>query len=99
MSKVVKPGNEPWVSNYPPLQKWLDEHEARCLWQIPYGGKSDPVAYVECWKFASGRLAILFVWSHGFGWEIYTPAGTNKVDETLADAEQRLVLGRRPKED
>lgn len=92
-------GNKPWVDNYPPLRDWLNKHEARCMWQIPLNERpSDaehdwaPQAYVECYLISGRRLVIVVVHANKGGWDIYTDANTNKIAETLADAEQRLGI-------
>lgn len=51
--------DKPWISNYPPLQEWLNAHEARCDWQIPYGNKNKPAMYVEQWRTRTGREFII----------------------------------------
>lgn len=88
----------PYVENYPPLKEWLDKHEARCIWQVPAQHESErarayPTFYVELWLFPkTNRTAIIIVHSNKGGWDIHTPAGTNRVAETLEDAERRLGI-------
>lgn len=81
--------NKPWVSNYPPLQRWLDEQGARPMWQVPYGPRDAPSMYVEGWS-VDGRLCVITVHANKGGWDIYTAADTNSISETLADATARL---------
>jgi hypothetical protein len=90
--------NKPWVSNYPVLQAWLDNHGARCMWQTPREEKPrnaewdwSPQAYIECWIVGT-RQCILIVYANKGGWNIFTDVNTPRVDETLADAERRCGL-------
>ena len=90
--------NKPWVGNYPPLQQWLDKHDARCLWQIPSSPPDDgdidwaPQFYVEAWSIGR-RIFILTVYSNKMGWYLFTDCDSPRIDESLADAEQRLGIG------
>lgn len=84
---------EPYVGNYPVLRDWLNQKGARCAWQLMRGPKSAPTQAVEAWTFPGGGIAIVTVHAEQHGWDIFTPAGTTKIDETFADAESRL--GRR----
>ena len=89
---------KPYVENYPPLHTWLRTIEARCDWQLPLGGERNPEsgevenprAYVECWRLPTGHAFIIVVTTHG--WDIFTSAGTNKIDATLSDANLRLRM-------
>lgn len=90
--------DKPWVANYPPLAEWLEKHDARCMSQVPASEKpSDaewdwtPHAYIETW-IINRRPFVLVVHGCKRGWFLYTDANTNRIDETLADAEQRLGL-------
>lgn len=97
--KEIDTKNAPWISNYPPLKAWLNKHNARCMWQIGMQPEDSnqvreygyPTAYVECWLVGKA-LAIVIIHDNKMGWEIYTPAGTPLISETLADAERRLGL-------
>lgn len=107
MPKKKKPttetdnSNKPWVSNYPPLKQWLDEHNARCMWQVPSnpdrGDDPDwaPGAYIECYLINMHPVVVV-VRSNQMGWDIYTTASTPLIDATLMDAEARLGLPERP---
>jgi hypothetical protein len=81
--------DKPYVSNYPPLDAWLKEHDGRCNWQLPLGDPDEPRGYVECWQVGKG-LALIIVHAKQLGWELYTAPNTNRIDETLIDAALRL---------
>lgn len=84
----------PYVSNYPPLQAFLVKYEARCDWQVRLGGdEDDPTGYIEQHRFPNGRTCIIVVHANLHGWDIFTPANTAKIDETLLDVIERLNLG------
>lgn len=84
--------DQPWISNYPPLKAWLDKIGAMCGQQVPLGDPEEPRAYFELWSVTGGKSFMLIVFANRNGWEIYTPVYTNKVAETLADAEKRLGI-------
>lgn len=90
--------NKPWVSNYPALQQWLDDHEAQCAWQLPMGDPDAPSTYVEAWQFSNGRIATITIHGNRSGWNIYTPHPSNLTADSLADAEKRLGLAKPQKE-
>jgi hypothetical protein len=90
------PADEPFTSNYPPLDAWLREHGARCDWQIPYGPKSKSAAYLECWRCPGSAPFVILVRADRAGWDVYTPCHSAKVDETLADLERRIFAGGKP---
>lgn len=90
--------DKPYVSNYPPLQKWLDKHNAHCMWQVPSNPKPrdadydwTPGSYIEGWRIKH-RLIVIVVHSNKMGWDVFTSPDTPLVDETLKDAELRLGL-------
>lgn len=90
----AKHKDKPWVSNYPPLNDFLQDNQARCNWQIRMGGTEDePTGYVEHYLFPNGKVAIVVVHARQEGWDIYIPSDSLKVDETLAEATKRLGLG------
>lgn len=101
-SKSKSTRDKPWVSNYPPLQEWLDKVEAKCQWQIPMQPKPTadddyepdwaPTAYVECWAVGKGTV-IIIVRAEQHGWEIYSALDSNSVQESLADVEKRCGVG------
>lgn len=74
-------GNEPWIRNYPPLQAWLDKHNAHCLWQTRADGRAmneeeyRPRSYVEGWM-VNGRVVVIVVHADKHGWEIHTACRT-----------------------
>ena len=78
-----------YIDNYPPLHNWLREREAHCSWRLRRGGVDGPHEYIERWQLPNGNALIVTVLSHGKGWDIYTPCGGLRVDETLADAAKR----------
>lgn len=89
----MKPNDMPYVSNYRVLREFLDQHDARCMWQLRLGGSSSaPTGFVEMWQFPTGRQAIILVHAHQRGWDIFTPDGTNSVGAALQDARTRLEL-------
>lgn len=83
--------DEPWVSNYPPLDQWLKRVGARCVHQMPVGYKERPEAYIEMWE-ARGRMFSLFVFAGRRGWDVFSGITTNDIRETLEDLEQRLGI-------
>jgi hypothetical protein len=88
----VQDKDKPYIDNYPPLKSWLDEHDARCQWQLPLGPKTNPTAYIEGWLVGT-TMCIIGVYSRQLGWYIYTTSGDNTVAGALADASKRLGLG------
>lgn len=94
----------PYVSNYPPLQEWLDKHEARCMFQVPMqcvhdrgvdenGRNEPPTAYVEQYLFPkTNTLAIVLVHGRKMGWDIFISSNDHEIKSTLEDAERRLGL-------
>lgn len=97
--------NHPFVSNYPPLKEWLDQHEARCQWQVPSQPKDEesglysnghdyPISYIECYVFPNGRCAIVIVHASKHGWDIYISDNDSRITATLEAAEARLGLVR-----
>lgn len=85
--------DKPWISNYPPLQEWLNKIEARCAEQIPVGGGRNPISYLEKWITPSGRVFLVEVRAYNRGWDIFTASDSNMINETLTDAESRLAIG------
>ena len=54
--------DQPYTSNYPPLEAFLRDHEARCDWQISLGGDPDePIGFVEQHRFPNGKIVIVVV--------------------------------------
>lgn len=85
-----KQGEEPYVDNYPDLRDWLKKHGAKCWWQLEVSGGN---AFVEQWVVGPRSVAlIVVVHAKGHGWEIFTACQSNKVSNTLNDAEERLGL-------
>ena len=89
----------PYVESYPALSDWLNQWDARCMWQIPstpcpedYAPDWRPAFYVEGWIFPGSKIAIIVLHDRGMGWEIYTPYDSNAIDATLLDAGNRLGL-------
>ncbi len=82
--------NKPYTSNYPPLDKWLRDRDARCDFQlIPKGPR--PLFYLEQWHIGAATFLVK-IYRDRAGWEIYTPGNSNCITSTLADAEARLGL-------
>jgi hypothetical protein len=74
------------VENYPPLREWLTKIEARCDVQEYSDARS-----IEIWNAPVGRgTFVIVVYPKGQGWDVFTSAGSIKIDETLSDAERRL---------
>lgn len=96
--KKVDTSHMPYVSNYPPLQEWLDKHEARCMWQVPMQCEHDrhgepPTAYVELYEFPkTSRHAIVLIHGRKMGWDIFISSNDHQIKTTLEDAERRLGL-------
>jgi hypothetical protein len=80
--------NEPYVSNYPPLDQWLKKHDAHCLWQLMDGPKDRRTRAVEAWQVRTATV-IVVVHRDQHGWELFTSLDTLDIAATLADAEQR----------
>jgi hypothetical protein len=90
--------DKPYISNYPPLYEWLQRIEARCMTQVRGGGTDDdPRSYIETYLTPNGRNFIVVVHADQHGWEVFTPCDSNKIEDTLADAELRLGLTMNPK--
>lgn len=96
--------NHPYVSNYPDLAAWLEKHDAHCAWQVPsspapedYDPAWYPSSYVEGWRVRGGLIVIIMIYSNKCGWDLFTALDSNKVDATLADAEERLGLNKEVK--
>lgn len=85
--------DKPYVSNYPPLRNWLDEHDARCMHQLPIGDKENPAAYLELYLI-NGVEVVVLVHQRGNGWNLFTPSATGKIYETFADANARIAAVR-----
>lgn len=83
--------DKPWIGNYPPLKEWLHKIKATCLNQLPSGDHDRPFAMLEMWQ-ANGRVFLILIHSFRHGWDIYTAGETNKIDDTLLDAERRLGI-------
>lgn len=83
--------DKPYIENYPPLQKWLNDNDAQCMWQIPYGNHDEPFAYVENW-IVNNTQVIIVVYSNNHGWNIFTPCQSISIDATLRDASERCKL-------
>jgi hypothetical protein len=86
MTKRGDDSHKPYVSNYPPLQEWLEKHGASCLWQEMSTSQA-----IEGWLVGQ-VVAIIVVQSGLRGWDIYTPCRYTEIETTLADAERRLGL-------
>lgn len=78
--------NKPYTSNYPVLERWLEKNAQVCQWQIKL-----PHAAVECW-LVNGRPVIIIVYANRMGWDVYTALDTNKIEESLMNAESRVGL-------
>lgn len=85
---MTRTAQAPYVANYPELRDWLENHNARCVWQLMRGEPDHHTQAVECWAIGKS-LAIVVVHADQHGWEIYTAPDTLRVDETLRDAEIR----------
>lgn len=67
------------------LIDWLARLGAKCLWQNRITG----VGVVECWA-TMGRTFIVCNFTHGNGFEVYTPGTSATIQGTFDDAEARL---------
>jgi hypothetical protein len=85
--------DEPWISNYPPLHDWLNEHNARCDWQLKLG-KGKHASMLEQWRLPGSLPFVILVMAQKYGWEIFTPGASNTVDATLADTKARIYPAR-----
>ena len=81
--------DEPWVSNYPPLDAWLRLNNARCDWQVLLG-KKPYHDYIEQWRLPGSLPFVIRVMGRQHGWEIFTPSASNDIEKTLQDAMARI---------
>lgn len=81
--------DEPWISNYPPLQGWLNDNDARCDWQMRFGKRKEGFM-LEQWRLPGSLPFIVLVYTRGMGWEIFTPNASVSIDDTLADTKERI---------
>jgi hypothetical protein len=79
---------EPWISNYPPLEKWLHRPGNCCMWQQRIAPANRDM--IECW-LVNGIVVIVLVHGNGNGWDLFTSANTPNIDATLADADVRTA--------
>lgn len=86
--------DEPFTDNYPALRDWLRKINAQCITQeVVAGTKAKPSTYFEAWRAPGAKVIVyLLVHDNKRGWDIATPADSNNVDESLADAERRMGL-------
>ena len=92
MGKKVANEERAWTANYPALERWLRERDARCNWQVLRGKEDGHHQYVESWSIGTMSF-LLLVSSHRHGWDVFTSCGVPQVDATLKDADERLKLG------
>lgn len=57
------------------------------LWEEK-GPKNTEIAWNTCY-FVNGRPAIVQTYKDGAGWNVFTPAETNDIDKSVADALNR----------
>lgn len=88
----LKNEDRAYTANYPALETWLREREARCNWQVLRGRMDGHHQYIESWTIGTTSF-LLIVSSHRHGWDVFTSCGLPLVEETLADADARLKLG------
>jgi hypothetical protein len=67
------------------LQEWLEEHNARRLWQAPVKG----VGTVTAWN-VNGRVVLVLEYNDGRSWELFTALDTVDIVATFIDAEKRV---------
>jgi hypothetical protein len=76
------------------LAKWLADRDGRCVWSVLVdtrrGSSSSRPWTLDGW-IVNGQVLIVQLHPDG-GWEIFTACTSNKISETLADAERRLGL-------
>lgn len=89
MASKLDTKDKPYVENYPPLKAWLDEHGARCNWQVPLSKREE--TFIESWSMPNGYDFIVLIHAHRRGWNLYTAKQKGEVAATLADAELRLT--------
>lgn len=68
------------------LREWLDKHHAFPLWD-----RVVPPGKVTAYNLR-GRVVLVVRYANDHGWDLYTPHDSNRIDESLADAETRLGL-------
>lgn len=92
--RVRLPMGYPTIESEPTLEEWLEEHGAELVWQTESSAKVTgvPALLIACYRFPSGRSALVTVAAHGCGWDIATSSGSDESDRVLADAEERLGL-------
>jgi len=86
-------GDEPFVDNYPELAEWLKQHEAVAVAQLPCSPRRPTAYFLEVWE-VQGVHVVIRVHADRRGWDIFTPCGSNRIDETLRDADQRIKAAR-----
>lgn len=81
-------------SNYPELERWLDEHNARFCYRLRSTSPPNGDPAVEGWRVGAVIVLITFYPATSNcprgGWDIYTACGANDITETLTDAEARI---------
>lgn len=92
MARTIPMEARPYVSNYPPLERWLNHHQAKCMTQMPirYAGRT--VEFVEFWLIKT-QLVVVTVKEKKQGWQIYMPAQAPGVRGTFDEVEAHLQLG------
>jgi hypothetical protein len=83
---MMKIKDKPYMTNYPELYDWVNEHEGRCTWQLPLGNEDEPTAFVEHWRFPNGAAAIITVQANQNGWSIFPEIQTMQTKQCLDEA-------------
>lgn len=68
-------------------RKWLEEHDAKGLWQTRVKG----VGVLSAWSVNS-RVVLWLVYDKGKGWEMFTALDSNDIGATLLDVGKRVGL-------
>lgn len=86
--KQRQPSDEPRLDNYPTLEAWLTDINARCLWQADV---ESSMRSVEAWT-ANGNMFVIVMYECRRGFNIFTALDSINIADTFADAERRMGI-------
>lgn len=79
------------IGDYPPLQAWLNKHEARFCYSLLPRIDKDSTPSIECWRVGNS-VAFIVLYPGTRGWDIVTGCASNDIDKTLDDVEERVGI-------
>lgn len=88
-SHAVADCDQPWIENYLPLKDWLTKIGAWCDHQISQGVGMHRRS-IEQWRAPNAVLFIIVILPRHMGWNVYTAAPSDSIEETFEDANKRL---------